>query len=190
MIKTMYVFIGLALVAAFVSIFLSNYASVPIEPAAPAPEPVAIMCTADALECPDGSYVGRTGVDCSFVCPAENKNDSSDLITVSVPKPFSVIASPLAISGQAKGSWYFEASFEVELQNNQGIVIAKGVATATADWMTTEFVPFAATLQFINPYTSGQTDDVKNGILVFKKANPSGEPQNDNVMKVKVRFAP
>ncbi len=29
-------------------------------------EPVA--CTMDAKQCPDGSYVGRTGPDCEFVC--------------------------------------------------------------------------------------------------------------------------
>ncbi len=28
-----------------------------------------VACTADAMQCPDGSYVGRTGPDCKFVCP-------------------------------------------------------------------------------------------------------------------------
>jgi hypothetical protein len=28
-----------------------------------------IACTADAMQCPDGSYVGRTGPNCQFVCP-------------------------------------------------------------------------------------------------------------------------
>ncbi len=27
------------------------------------------VCTADAMRCPDGSYVGRTGPNCQFVCP-------------------------------------------------------------------------------------------------------------------------
>ncbi len=30
-------------------------------------EPIA--CTADAKQCPDGSYVGRSGPNCEFVCP-------------------------------------------------------------------------------------------------------------------------
>jgi len=30
-------------------------------------EPIA--CTMDAKQCPDGSYVGRTGLNCEFVCP-------------------------------------------------------------------------------------------------------------------------
>ena len=34
---------------------------------APVEEPVA--CTRDAMQCPDGSWVGRTGPNCEFVCP-------------------------------------------------------------------------------------------------------------------------
>jgi hypothetical protein len=32
-------------------------------------EPEGVFCTADAMQCPDGSYVGRTGPNCEFVCP-------------------------------------------------------------------------------------------------------------------------
>jgi hypothetical protein len=27
-----------------------------------------VVCTADAMQCPDGTWVGRTGPDCEFVC--------------------------------------------------------------------------------------------------------------------------
>ena len=27
-----------------------------------------VMCTMDAMQCPDGSWVGRTGPNCEFVC--------------------------------------------------------------------------------------------------------------------------
>lgn len=30
---------------------------------------VKIQCTADARQCPDGTFVGRSGPDCEFVCP-------------------------------------------------------------------------------------------------------------------------
>lgn len=30
-----------------------------------------VACTMDAKQCPDGSWVGRTGPDCQFVCPGE-----------------------------------------------------------------------------------------------------------------------
>lgn len=42
---------------------------------APAPGPVA--CTADAMLCPDGSYVGRTGPNCEFVCPGATSTPGS-----------------------------------------------------------------------------------------------------------------
>lgn len=29
----------------------------------------AVACPADAKQCPDGSYVGRSGNRCEFVCP-------------------------------------------------------------------------------------------------------------------------
>lgn len=29
-----------------------------------------VFCTADAMMCPDGSYVGRTGPNCEFQCPS------------------------------------------------------------------------------------------------------------------------
>ncbi len=35
-----------------------------------------IACTADAMQCPDGSWVGRSGPDCEFVCPNNNIGES------------------------------------------------------------------------------------------------------------------
>ena len=35
------------------------------------PDEEEIFCTADAMQCPNGSYVGRTGPNCEFVCPEE-----------------------------------------------------------------------------------------------------------------------
>jgi hypothetical protein len=35
--------------------------------------PASTVCTADAKQCPDGSYVGRTGSDCQFqACPGDS----------------------------------------------------------------------------------------------------------------------
>lgn len=39
----------------------------PVETAPPAE--TQIMCTQDAQQCPDGSWVGRTGEKCEFICP-------------------------------------------------------------------------------------------------------------------------
>jgi hypothetical protein len=29
-----------------------------------------VVCTMDARQCPDGTYVGRTGPNCEFICPS------------------------------------------------------------------------------------------------------------------------
>ena len=41
------------------------------------PQKEGIACTADAKECPDGSYVGRTGPNCKFAaCPIMPQENS------------------------------------------------------------------------------------------------------------------
>jgi hypothetical protein len=35
-----------------------------------------IVCTADAMQCPDGTWVGRSGPNCQFVCPGPTSTPS------------------------------------------------------------------------------------------------------------------
>jgi len=56
-----------------------------------------------------------------------------------------------------------------------------GIAQAEGEWMTTEFVPFKATLNFEKP-------SVKTGKLILKKDNPSGLSQNDDELVVPIKF--
>lgn len=189
MLKIMYVFIFVAFVCVGSLFFLSHYASAPTNVGRAGEVPV--MCTADARQCSDGSYVGRTGPKCEFVCPeVEASSTANDLIVVSVPQAESVIDSPIVISGQARGPWFFEASFPVVLVDWDGLVVAQAVATASGDWMTTDFVPFTANLEFVSPYVVGQDEFMKKGTLIFKKDNPSGLPENDDSYEVPIRFAP
>ncbi len=155
-----------------------------------------VACTEEALQCPDGSYVGRSGPNCEFVCP-DTVGEVTDLevvanpdIQVEAPAPSSVITSPLALSGQAKGTWYFEASAPVEILDWQGNVIAQSYVTAQGNWMTVNFVPFTGTITFTSPYTPGDPVAWKQGSIVFKKDNPSGEPQNDAQIVIPIQFAP
>lgn len=106
----------------------------------------------------------------------------SDQIEVSAPMPGATVASPLAVAGKARGSWYFEASFPAELKDASGATIAQGPAQAQGDWMTQEFVPFAVTLSFpAQPAGS-------RGTLVLHNDNPSGLPQNDKSVEIPVVF--
>jgi len=116
--------------------------------------------------------------------------EKADLITITTPVPNGVVTNPLVITGKARGNWFFEASFPVILTNWDGLIIAEGVATAEGEWMTTDFVPFRAMLEFASPYPEGGQDFMKRGSLILQKDNPSGLPEHDDALEIPVRFAP
>lgn len=99
------------------------------------------------------------------------------------PRPDETVKAPLVVMGQAKGSWFFEASLPVRLEDANGQVIASVPGEAQSDWMTTGTVPFVAKLDFS---LSATTTD--NGFLVISKDNPSGLPENDASFRWPVRF--
>lgn len=104
-----------------------------------------------------------------------------NLIRVSTPAPNALVSSPLRIEGEARGTWYFEASFPVKLLDANGKQVAAHYATALGEWMTEDFVPFASTLEFAKPATA-------TGTLVLQKDNPSGLPEHDDEIRIPVRF--
>ena len=107
-----------------------------------------------------------------------------DLIRLDTPRPNQIIKSPLTITGEARGSWFFEASFPVVLVNWDGLIIAQGIATAKSDWMTTEYVPFEANLDF----TIDKNTYSNRGWLILQKDNPSGLPEHDNALEIPIIF--
>jgi hypothetical protein len=104
-----------------------------------------------------------------------------DLVRIASLQPGDVVSSPLTVEGEARGYWYFEASFPIRLYDAVGKELAVGIAQAQAEWMTEGFVPYKATLEFISPGAG-------SGTLVFEKDNPSGLPQFDDRMEIPVRF--
>lgn len=114
--------------------------------------------------------------------PEAQKASLDDLIVVDAPLINAAVSSPLAISGQARGNWYFEASFPVELKDASGNVLAQAPAQAQGDWMTTDFVPFALSLPF-----PAQTPG-SHGTLVLHNDNPSGDPAKDKSVEIPVVF--
>ncbi len=121
---------------------------------------------------------GRTFVE---ELPEPVEPDLSDLIVVDSLEAGDTVASPLVVTGEARGNWYFEASFPVRLYDSANNLLTTGIAQAQSDWMTTNFVPFTVTLNFTAP-TSG------TGTLVLQKDNPSGLPANDAQLVIPVAF--
>ncbi|MDP4007550.1 MAG: Gmad2 immunoglobulin-like domain-containing protein, partial [bacterium] len=91
------------------------------------------------------------------------------------------IKSPVLVTGQARGYWFFEASFPVKVFDSAGKELGAGVAQALSEWMTEDFVPFQTTVQFAKPTT-------QSGFLILEKDNPSGLPEHDDQLQIPVRF--
>jgi len=103
-------------------------------------------------------------------------------IRVESPKTNDSVSSPLTIKGEARGNWYFEASFPIALYDANNVLLVEAPAQADGEWMTENFVPFELTLTFPKPTTS-------TGKLVLKKDNPSGLPEHDEQIEIPVLFA-
>lgn len=106
---------------------------------------------------------------------------AESMINVTSPLPNTKVKSPLEITGNARGAWFFEASFPVTLVDASGKTIAQSPAKAKGEWMTTEFVPFTDTL-------SWSKNTATSGTLILKRDNPSGLPENDKEIRIPVTF--
>lgn len=125
-------------------------------------------------------------------------SDKSDIIVVDFPKPGDIVSSPLVVKGRARGNWFFEASFPAELiqiaEGTDGapdmrVVLAQTFAQAEGDWMTTDFVPFEATMMF-PPIRCGESKCApQSATLVLKKDNPSGLPQTEDSISIPVSLS-
>lgn len=105
-------------------------------------------------------------------------NADEDMIKLDLVRPGVTVLPKFIVSGEARGQWYFEASFPVEVLDKDGKQIGQGIAQAQGEWMTEEFVPFRAELN-VGDYSGPAT-------LVLKKDNPSGIEKNDASLSVPV----
>jgi hypothetical protein len=104
-------------------------------------------------------------------------------IKVIRPRPRQVITSPFVIRGEARGSWFFEGDFVIELIDEGGEVIRVVIAHAEGDWMTDDFVQFTAYLDF-------EVFQKKDAELIFIKDNPTGLPEDAIEIHIPVLLNP
>jgi len=107
--------------------------------------------------------------------------DKFDLVRIGTPRPNEMVTSPLTITGEARGMWFFEATFPVEIRDANGVVLGSHYVSALGEWMTEEFVSFEAVLEF-------ESSSTPIGVLVLQKNNASGLPKYDDEFEVPVRF--
>lgn len=119
---------------------------------------------------PDGRlYAEEIAVEATY------ENASADRIRVALPYPGAVTGKTFTVTGEARGGWYFEASFPIEVQRPDGSVLVSTYATAAGDWMTESFVPFTATVTVPETY-------IGPAVLVLRRDNASGLPEHDASM--------
>ena len=111
-----------------------------------------------------------------------NELEKIDLIKIDSPRPNSTVYSPIAITGEARGTWYNEGVLNIDIEDASGNILGQVLGQAQAEWMTEDFVPFKATLTF---KTTTQT----KVYLVIHKANSSGLPGKADELKIPLAIA-
>ncbi len=117
---------------------------------------------------------------------ASSKPGIPDLVTIDYPREGAVITSPLTVRGEARGTWFFEASAPMVLTDGDGLIIAESHVQAQGEWMTENFVPFEGKLTFTKPANAAAFGN--RGTLILKNDNPSGDPSRDKAVEIPVSF--
>jgi hypothetical protein len=110
-----------------------------------------------------------------FVQEIGNELEKADLVQVTSPRPGQTISHDVTVTGQARGTWYFEASFPMRLEDPNGNVIVQSFAQAEGEWMTETFVPFSGALVIPESFHG-------DAILRLEKDNPSGLPEHADTL--------
>lgn len=117
-------------------------------------------------------------IECSVDCCDD---DDDENIRVTSPGVDDVVTSPLVITGEARGTWYFEGDFPVALYDKDCRELVRGYVSSQEPWMVPDFVPFEGTIEF-------DPGDSTTGALVLEKDNPTGCVQYDDNLIIPVRF--
>jgi len=96
------------------------------------------------------------------------KNDSIKIKNIVANQ---VVSTPLHIEGEARGSWFFEASFPIKVVDENLNEIGSGQAKADGEWMTSDFVKFNADINYKKSSSS-------KAVIIFERDNPSGLESN------------
>ncbi len=110
--------------------------------------------------------------------PSEVVDDSVTLTNI---QPNQLVTSPLEVAGKAPGNWFFEANIGLRLLDALGAEVARGHATATSDWMSSDEVPFTGSISFTLPTST-------TGFVEIEKDNPSDKRELDASVRIPVRF--
>ena len=98
---------------------------------------------------------------------------------VTKPTASSTVASTFDISGTAPNSWYFEATFPIQVRDADDDLIGSSQGRAQSDWTVEGPVAFTSTMTVDASYHGPAT-------LILLKDNPSGNPENSDELTVPI----
>lgn len=109
----------------------------------------------------------------NFVDSSKPRKPLSDLIQVENIGQNDTIRPPVVIKGKARGPWFFEGQFPVEIADANRKTIVRDVAKADGKWMTSEWVDFEATMDF------AVNGEGQKGYIILRRSNASGKAELD-----------
>ncbi len=92
-----------------------------------------------------------------------------------------VVDHLLTFSGEARGTWFFEASFRAEVRDSTGTIVSVASVQGAGDWESEVFVPFTVSIKI--PDTV-----VGRGTVVLIKNNRTSDSLPDDSYTVSVQF--
>lgn len=100
-------------------------------------------------------------------------------IVVTHPQAGDRVSFPLAVRGEARGFWFFEATAPAYLVDESDSIVGTGFITTTEDWKTEDFVPFSGTVRLT------RAQDVQGSLtLVLERHNASGLREHDAFIEI------
>lgn len=100
-------------------------------------------------------------------------------VSVTAPAEGSPVGQSFAVEGKAPGNWFFEASFPIQVRSEAGDILARSHGQAKGEWMTTNLVPFTASITLSSAYHGP-------ALLILMRDNPSGLPENDDSVSIPI----
>ena len=134
----------------------------------------------------DGFTIGCTEGHCS-VNTANKKTDADprfkdETLILDMPLPNQTLGTRVEIKGQLRGTWFYNGSVPIRLENADGVVVADGLAQADGSWASDTPVPFTAFLSFIYPQNAKRGP----GKLVIIKNNTTGDPTQNEQREIPI----
>lgn len=104
-------------------------------------------------------------------------------IMLSNPLKDQLVESPITVTGQVPGSWSFEGVFMLGLLDANNLIVANAQAKLDGNWQTEELESFSATLKY------DKVPATDTGFLMLIKSNPSGLTENDDKIRIPIKFS-